>query len=484
MELINLKAWELREKLYKGEISAREIVEAHLKRIEDVDKDINAFIAIDKEGALAQANRVDEKIRNKEELGALAGLPIGIKDNIITKNLKTTCGSRMLEHFIPPYDATVVEKIKNADGIIIGKTNLDEFAMGPSTETSYFGATKNPVNSNLVPGGSSGGSAAAVASKVVSLALGSDTGGSVTQPASFCGIVGIKPTYGLVSRYGLVSVANTLDVIGVMGRDVKDAVLMLNAITGHDKKDPTSVNKSYESITFEEDNDSYNPIDFIKGMKIGVPKEIFEVEMDSKVKDEFLKSVELFRQNGAVIEEVSLPNLKYGIETYQIISSAEAASNLGRFDGLRYGYRAKEYGTLDELFIKSRTEAFGDEVKRRIIMGTYLLSSRDSNGYYNKALKLRTLIKNDFDNVFANYDIILMPTYPVLPFELNSKSNNSRNMSNGDIFTVPVNLAGICSMNMPTNIGEELPVGIQIIGDRFKEVNIIKAGLAFERLVK
>lgn len=463
MELINLKAWELREKLYKGEVSAREIVEAHLSRIE-IDKDINAFITIDKEGALAQAIKVDEKIKNKEELGALAGLPIGIKDNIITKNLKTTCGSKMLENFIPPYDATVVEKIKNADGIIIGKTNLDEFALGAS----------------LVPGGSSDGSASAVASKVVPLALGSDTGGSVTQPASFCGIVGIKPTYGLVSRYGLISMANTLDSIGVFGRDVKDALLMLNSIIGHDKKDPTSVNKSYESVIFGKDSDCFDDINFIKGMKIGVPKEIFEVEMDVEVKDRFINSVELFRKNGAIIDEISLPNLKYGVETYQIISSAEAASNLARFDGLRYGYRAKEYETLDELFIKSRTEAFGDEVKSRIIMGTYLLSSRDSNGYYNKALKLRTLIKNDFNNVFANYDVILSPTYPTLPFE----SGNSTKNYKGDIFTVPVNLAGICSMSVPTNIGEELPVGIQFVGDRFKEVNIIKAGLAFERMVK
>ncbi len=483
MDIINLSAWEIREKVVNREVTAREIVEAFLARIEEVDNEIKAFITIDKDGALSQADEIDKKIQNNKTVGSLAGIPIGIKDNIVTKDLRTTCGSKMLENYISPFDATVVEKIKAQDGIIIGKTNMDEFAMGTSTDTSYFGVTKNPANPKLIPGGSSGGSAAAVAAMEVPLSLGSDTGGSNTQPASFCGVVSIKPSFGLVSRNGLVSVANTLDTIGVFGKDVKDAAFLLNSISGFDKKDPTSINKEHETFIISNDSDNSNPDELIKGMRVGIPREIYQMELDSKVREKFEKAVEFFKSNGAIVEEISLPNLKYATETYIIISNGEAASNMARFDGLRYGYRAKEYDNLDELYIKSRTEGFGNEVKTRIILGTYFVSSANSKEYYNKALRVRTLIKNDFDKAFEDYDIILTPTAPILPFEANKKLPFEEKVRI-NAFTTLVNLAGLCALSVPTNPGEEIPVGLQIIGDRLKEINIIKAGIAFERMVK
>lgn len=479
MDVLNLKAYEIREKVSNKELTAREVVEAFLGRIEEVEDDIKAFITIDKEGALSQADEIDKKIKNNEEVGALAGIPIGIKDNIVTKDLRTTCGSRMLENYISPFDATVVQKIKEQDGIIIGKTNMDEFAMGTSSNTSYFGVTKNPTNPNFIPGGSSGGSAAAVAANLVPLSLGTDTGGSNTQPASFCGVVGIKPSYGLVSRNGLITVANTLDTIGVLGKDVKDAALLLQAISGYDKNDPTTINKEYENFEIKTTKSN----ELVQGMKVGIPKEIYEMELDPKIQEEFEKVIELFKSNGAIVEDISLPNLKYATETYIIISNGEAASNMARFDGLRYGYRAKGYENLDELYIKSRTESLGNEVKKRIILGTYLVSSANSKEYYNKALRVRTLIKNDFDRAFEDYDIILTPTAPILPFELNKKLSYEEE-AKINAFTTPVNLAGLCVLNIPTNPGDEIPVGLQIIGGRFKETNIIKAGLAFEGMVK
>lgn len=475
MNIVNLSAIEIREKIKNKELSAREVVEAFLNRIEELDEEINAFITIDKKGALSQADRIDKKIQNNEEIGLLAGVPIGIKDNIVTKDLRTTCGSKMLENYISPFDATVVEKIKAEDGIIIGKTNMDEFAVGTSTNTSYFGAAKNPINKKLVLGGSSGGSAAAVASKQVPLSLGSDTGGSITQPASFCGVVSIKPSYGLVSRNGLVPVADTLDCIGVFGKDLNDAVILLDSIAGYDKKDPTMIHKNHEKLASINNSDSTNPLKCIEGMKIGIPKEIFDIGMESAVEQRFRSAVDLFKSNGAIVEEISLASLKYATETYIIISNGEFASNMGRFDGLRYGYRAKDYDNLDEMYIKSRTESLGDEVKKRIILGTYFVSSANSKEYYNKALRVRTLIKNDFDKAFKNYDVILTPVSPILPFEKEEKVNS---------FTSFVNLAGLCALSIPTNPGEETPIGLQIIGDRLKEINIIKAGLAFERMVK
>lgn len=474
MDIIKLTAMEMKEKLEKNEISARDIVKAHIDRIEDVEEELHAFITISKEEALKSADRIDEKIRNDERLGLLAGIPIGIKDNIVTKDIKTTCGSRMLKDFIPPYESTVVEKIKKADGIILGKTNMDEFAMGSSTETSYFGSTKNPIDSQRVPGGSSGGSAAAVKAREVALALGSDTGGSIRQPASFCGVVGIKPTYGLVSRYGLVSLADTLDQIGVFGRSVTDAALMLKAIAGYDEKDSTSVNM--ELVDYIE-----GLSENIKGMRIGVPKEYMEVEMDKRVKDQVLKTIRIFEDMGAIVEDMSLPHLEYGLATYYIVSTAEISSNMARFDGIRYGYRSKNYETLDELYMNTRSEAFGEEVKRRIMVGTYSLSRDHSDQYYKKAVKVRTLIKEDFDEAFKKYDVILSPTSPNIPFKIGEKLDDPLAMYKSDLFTVPANLAGICSISIPCGYVEGLPVGLQIMGNRFEELKILKVARAFEK---
>lgn len=475
MDIVNLKAWEMREKLLNKEISSKEILESHLSQIDKVEKDINAFINIDRDKAFKAADLIDEKIRNNEELGLLAGIPIGIKDNIITKDFKTTGASKMLENFQPPYDATVVEKIKDNHGIIIGKTNLDEFAMGGSTQLSYFGPTKNPLDSNKVAGGSSGGSAAAVSAKEVALSIGTDTGGSNRIPASFCGVVGIKPSYGFISRYGLISLSNTLDQIGVFGRDVKDAVMMLNGISGYDKRD-TSTTKNKTILDMES-------LGSIKGMKIALPKEFFEINMDPKVREEMNKSIELFKDAGAIIEEVSLPILQYALDTYRIIVHGDVSSNMARFDGIRYGYRAKDYETLDELYINSRTEGFGDEIKRRILLGTYLLSGNRGEEYYTKALKVRTRIIEEFNRVFSQFDIILSPTTPDLPYNL-GESRTKENSHNGALLQMPANLAGLCAISVPTKNRDGLPVGLQLIGDRFREDNIIKAALAFEGMVR
>ncbi|MEW8973390.1 MAG: Asp-tRNA(Asn)/Glu-tRNA(Gln) amidotransferase subunit GatA [Tissierellaceae bacterium] len=477
MNIIDLKAYEMKEKLLKREISSREIVEAHLDRIKEVEDNINAFITVDEENALSSADIIDEKIKSGEKLGVLAGLPIAIKDNIMTKGIKTTAGSKMLSNFISPYDATVIEKIKKNHGIILGKTNMDEFSMGGTTETSYFGATKNPLDNTRTTGGSSGGSAAAVVARETPLAIGSDTGGSIRKPAGYCGLVGIKPTYGLVSRYGLIPLSNTMDQIGVFGRDVKDAVLMLNAISGKDTRDISTVDSSNIDV---EDSKS---IDCVKGMKIALPKEFFTAEMDAKVKEEMKKSIDIFKNLGGIIEEISLPSLKYALEIYHIITSGDISSNMARFDGIRYGYRAEDYDTLDELYINSRTEGFGEEVKRRILFGTYLLSGYRGKEYYDKALKARTDIIEGFNDIFSKFDIILSPTSPDLPPKLGETRSEVYSHSEG-LFQVPVNLAGLCAVSVPTVHGEGLPVGLQIIGDRFKEENIIKAAFAYERMVK
>ncbi|WFA08915.1 Asp-tRNA(Asn)/Glu-tRNA(Gln) amidotransferase subunit GatA [Tissierella sp. Yu-01] len=483
MDITSLKAWEMKEKIHNREISSKEIIEAHIKRIEEVEPKINAFITLNKEEALKEASRIDEKIRNKEEVGVLAGLPIGVKDNIITKNLRTTCASKMLENFNPPYNATVIDKIKYNDGIIMGKTNMDEFAMGGSSETSYFGATKNPVDTSKVSGGSSGGSAAAVGAKEVPLALGTDTGGSVRQPASFCGVVGLKPSYGMVSRYGVIPMANTLDQVGVFGRDVKDAALMLSAVTGYDIKDSTSSKRSDSGIIIGDSNEEKNK-NYLEGMTIAIPKEYIDLKpANMDIQAQFDNAVKVFENSGAKVEIVSVPHLKYALETYYIIMTCEVSSNMARFDGIRFGHRAENYDSLDELYINSRTEGLGDEVKRRIMTGTFALSADHSIDYYNKALKVRTLIKNDFDKVFANYDVMLSLVSPVLPYDFNSIVNDPIESYKADLYTVPVNLAGLCSMSIPVGTVDGLPVGLQITGDRFKEANIIRAGLGYERAV-
>ena len=353
---------------------------------------------------------------------------------------------------------------------------MDEFAMGSSNERSYFGPTKNPVNNSLVPGGSSGGSAAAVKANEVALSLGTDTGGSTRQPAAYCDLVGIKPSYGLVSRYGVVSLAGSLDTVGVFGRDVSDASLMLSAIMGYDEKDSTSYENPID-LAFEKE---LEPTDYIKGMKIGIPKEIYLDEMDKRLIEQFDKAIKVFESLGASVEEISLSHLEYGLSIYHVISTAEISSTLARFDGLRYGYRAKEYSNLDELYINSRTEAFGDEVKRRILMGTYYLSQGLGREYYEKALKMRTLIIDDFNKAFKDFDVILTPTSPILPFKLGKLKGEPLTKDLTSIFTAPVNLAGLCAMSIPCGYVDGLPVGLQIIGGRFKEINIIKAGLGFE----
>lgn len=478
MDIAKLKAWEMREKLLKKEISSTEILKSHLEVIDSVEMDINAFITVDRENAMESAKLVDEKIARGERLGVLAGLPIGLKDNIMTKDLKTTCASKMLENFIPPFDATVVRNIRREDGIILGKTNLDEFAMGGSTETSYFGNTKNPKNLEVVPGGSSGGSAAAVAANEVAISLGSDTGGSVRQPASYCGIVGIKPTYGMVSRYGVMPMSNSLDQVGQFGRDVRDAYLMLKGVSGFDPLDGTSSHKS--GVNFELENAS------LKGLKIALPIEYRDLRVtgDEKIREIFDNTVKLFEREGAIIQYVSLPHLKYALETYYIISTAEVSTNLSRLDGIRYGYRTENYETLDELYTMSRTEAFGEEAKRRIMMGTYALSAGYQDEHYKKALKVRTLIKNDYDKTFEDHDVILSLTSPILPFPFDSIINSPVDMYKADLYTVPVNLAGLCAMSLPMGEVDGLPVGMQITGNRFQESKIIRAGYAFEKVVK
>lgn len=479
MELTRLGAWEMKELLKKGEVSSEELVKAHLDKIEAMDKDLNAFITVNGENAIQTARKVDKKIKNGEETGLLSGIPIGIKDNIMTKDLRTTCGSRMLEDFVPPFDATVIRRILNEDGIVIGKTNMDEFAMGGSTETSYFGITRNPRNLEVVPGGSSGGSAAAVASGEAALALGSDTGGSVRQPASYCGVVGIKPTYGMVSRYGVVPMSNSLDQVGTFGRDVSDAYLLLKAIAGFDPLDATSSKRSGIEFSLEDN-------DFLKGLKVALPIEYRDLKFSNfeGIQRLYDDAVRVFENAGAKIDYVSLPYLKYALETYYIISTSEVSTNLSRFDGIRYGHRTDDYETLDELYTRSRTEGFGEEAKRRIMMGTYALSAGYQEEHYKKALKVRTLIKQDYEKTYEKYDVILSLASPILPFKLNSLVNSPVEMYMSDLFTVPINLAGLVSMCVPMGDVDGLPVGMQITGKRFGEETVIKAGLGYERAVK
>lgn len=467
MDITSLTAIEMREKLKNKEISCREIVKAHLDRIEKLEPEINAFITVSKEEALEAADRVDEKIRNNEELGILAGIPIGIKDNISTKGIRTTCASKILENYIPPFDATIVERIKEEDGIILGKTNMDEFAMGASTESSYFGITKNPIDTTRIPGGSSGGSAAAVKAQEVALALGTDTGGSIREPASYCGIVGIKPSYGLVSRYGVVSMANSLDQAGPFGRNVLDTTLLLQAIAGHDEKDSTSMDlEVVDYLKHVEDH--------VKGMKIGIIKEYMDA--DEKVKEKVLNAIKVFEDLGFEIEEVSMPNLQHALACYYIISTAEISTNLSRFDGIRYGYRAEDFNSLDELYKKTRAEGFGHEVKKRIILGTYSLIKDNIDDYYKKALRVRTLIKNDFDKAFQKVNILLSPTTETPAIKIGEATDP---VAAG--YTLAINIAGVCALSMPCGEVEGLPVGLQLVGDRFKEMDIIKAAYALEK---
>ena len=478
MNITDLTVHELQEKLKNKELTITEITQAYVDRINEKEKDVEAFVTSLTDEALEQAKNVQAKVESGEIKGELAGIPIGIKDNLCTKGIRTTCSSRMLEDFIAPYNATIVEKVNNENMINLGKLNMDEFAMGSSTETSYFKKTKNPWNLNKVPGGSSGGSAAAVAANLVPWALGSDTGGSIRQPASLCGVVGLKPTYGLVSRFGLVAFASSLDQIGPITKDVTDSAILLNLIAGHDERDTTSVNKEKEDYTEALKND-------VKGMKIAVPKEFFGEGINEDVKTSLEKAIEKYKEMGAIVEEVSLDVAEYALATYYIIACAEASSNLGRFDGIRYGYRTKNYSNLKELFKNSRSEGFGAEVKRRIILGTYVLSSGYYDAYYKKAQQVRTLVSNKFEEVFEKYDVILTPTSPITAFNIGEKSDNPLEMYLADICTVSINIAGVPAISIPCGVNSEgMPIGMQLIGKRFDEETILNAAYTFEQKEK
>lgn len=478
MEITELTVHELQEKLKNKELKITDITKAYVDRINEKEKDVQAFVTVLADEALKQAEDIEKKVESGEITGEFAGIPIGIKDNMCTKGVKTTCSSKMLENFVSPYDATVIEKLNKENIIDLGKLNMDEFAMGGSTEYSYFTKTRNPWDLNKVPGGSSGGSAAAVAANLVPWALGSDTGGSIRQPSSFCGVVGLKPTYGLVSRYGLVAFASSLDQIGPITKDVRDCANLLNLIAGHDEKDTTSSKREKIDYTKCLKND-------VKGLKIGVPKEFFGEGINEEVKASLEKAIEKYKELGAEVEEFSLDIAQYALATYYIIACAEASSNLGRFDGIRYTYRTPEYKNLKEIYKKSRSEGFGSEVKRRIILGTYVLSSGYYDAYYKKAQQVRTLVMNEFNKGFERYDVILTPTSPTVAFDIGSKSNNPLEMYLADICTVSVNIAGLPGISIPCGVDKEgMPIGMQLIGNKFAEETILNAAYTYEQAIK
>lgn len=468
MELYEYTAHELAKMYRNKETTVPKVVEAVFKRIEEREDTVKAYISLDKENALKRAEEIQAEFDAGCDMPILAGIPVAIKDNICTKGVKTTCASKMLEDFVPPYNATVIDKLNANKCVLIGKTNLDEFAMGGSTENSAFYKTTNPYNAECVPGGSSGGSAAAVAADEAVISLGSDTGGSIREPASFCGVVGLKPTYGTVSRFGLVAFASSLDQIGPFGKDVTDCALVLNAISGRDESDATSVDTGITDYT-EGLNDD------ISGLKIGLPKEFFGDGINAEVKDVILKKVDELKSKGATVEEFSMPIVDYALSIYYILSSAEASSNLSRFDGVKYGYRSKNSDTLNDLYENSRSEGFGPEVKRRIMLGTYVLSSGYYDAYYKKALKARTLVINEFNKAFSKYDVIIGPTAPTTAFKIGEKSENPLEMYLSDICTVPVNIAGVPAISVPiAKDSKGLPIGIQIIGKAFDEKTILR----------
>ncbi|MGM0124084.1 glutamyl-tRNA(Gln) amidotransferase subunit A [Enterococcus sp. AZ194] len=463
---------ELHDLLVSKEITSQDLTQATFDRIKETEPKVDAFLQLNEEKSIELAKAIDEK--GITEGNVLAGIPIGIKDNIVTKDLRTTAASKMLYNFDPIYDATVMDKVYQSDLIPVGKLNMDEFAMGGSTENSAFKKTKNAWDHTKVPGGSSGGSAAAVAAGQVPVSLGSDTGGSIRQPAAFNGIVGMKPTYGRVSRFGLIAFASSLDQIGPMTRTVKDNALALTAISGYDEKDGTSAGVSVPNFAEGLTGD-------IKGMKIALPKEYLGEGIAPGVQEAILKAAETFRALGATVEEVSLPHSKYGVAVYYIIASSEASSNLQRFDGIRYGYRSEHAKNLDEIYVQSRSEGFGTEVKRRIMLGTFSLSSGYYDAYFKKAGQVRTLIKQDFDKVFNQYDLIIGPSSPTVAFGIGENINDPITMYKSDILTIPVNLAGLPGMSIPGGFSEGLPVGLQLIGNHFDEATMYKAAYAFEQ---
>ncbi len=475
MEITRLTAVELGKKIQAKEISVREAVEASLDQIGRVETDINSYVTVDREGALKRAEQVQAQIDEGSLAGPLAGVPVAIKDNMCIKGMLTTCSSKMLYNFRPAFTAEAVVNLEKAGAVILGKTNMDEFAMGSTTETSYFGETKNPWDLRHVPGGSSGGSCAAVAAEECFFALGSDTGGSIRQPSSFCGVVGMKPTYGTVSRYGLVAYGSSLDQIGPIAKDVTDCAAVLETIASHDRKDSTSVARSSYRFTDALKDD-------VKGMRIGIPKDYFGEGLDPEVRDCVLGAAKVLREKGADVEEFDLKLVQYAIPAYYVIASAEASSNLSRFDGVKYGYRTEHYEGLHNMYKKSRSEGFGAEVRRRIMLGSFVLSSGYYDAYYLKALRTKAMIKQAFDQAFERYDVILAPAAPTTAPELGKSLSDPLKMYLGDIYTVSVNLAGLPGITVPAGKDAKgLPIGVQLIGDCFREDQIIRAAYTFER---
>ena len=475
MEIQKLTAVSLGKKIKEKEISVREALDAVFAQIDQTEDRYHAYVTLDKEGAYKQADAVQEKIDKGELTGALAGVPVAIKDNMCTKGVLTTCSSKILENYIPTYTASAVQNLTDAGCVIIGKTNMDEFAMGSTTETSYYGVTRNPHNPDHVPGGSSGGSAAAVALNECFFALGSDTGGSIRQPSAFCGITGMKPTYGTVSRYGLIAYGSSLDQIGPMTKNVTDCAAVLETIASYDKKDSTSMKREEYDFTSALVRD-------VKGLRIGLPKDYFGDGLDSEVKAAIFKAAETFKRMGAIVEEFDLGLVQYAIPAYYIIASAEASSNLERFDGVKYGYRTKEYGDLHSMYKKTRSEGFGSEVKRRIMLGSFVLSSGYYDAYYLKALKTKALIKQEFDKAFEKYDIILAPAAPTTAPLLGSSLQDPIKMYLSDIYTISANLAGIPGLSIPCGKDKMgLPIGMQLLGGCFQEKTLLCAGFAYEK---
>tara|TARA_R110002072_G_scaffold173600_2_gene328343 strand:+ start:128379 stop:129842 length:1464 start_codon:yes stop_codon:yes gene_type:complete len=475
MDITGSTTGQLLDAMQGGAVSAVEVTQAYLDEISTHGEAVGAFLTVDAEGALAQAAQVDRKRVAKEPLGKLAGLPVAVKDNICTKGLATTCASRMLENFVPPYDAHVTTKLQNADAVLIGKTNLDEFAMGSSTENSALRVTRNPWNTERAPGGSSGGSAAAVSARLATLSLGSDTGGSIRQPASFCGVVGMKPTYGRVSRYGLVAFASSLDQIGPFSVDVTGAALLLESIAGHDNRDSTSVDRPVPSYSATVDQP-------LNGLRVGVVSEFFGEGIDSDVDSSVRAAIDVYRSLGAEVSEVSLPHTKYAVATYYLIACSEASSNLARYDGVHYGHRAEQFENMIDMYAASRAEGFGAEVKRRIMLGVFALSEGYSDQYYLKALKVRRLIRNDFDAAFANVDVLAGPTCPTPAFKIGELVDDPLQMYLSDICTISANLAGIPGVSVPAGFsGSGLPIGLQLLAGPFEEEKLLRAARMFER---
>ena len=474
MSILDLTALELGKKIKAGEITSPQATEAVIKQIKAVEEQVHSYVTLDEEGAMKRAKEVQAQIEAGTLTGPLAGVPAAIKDNMCTKGMRTTCSSKILENFVPTYTAEAVLNLEKAGAVILGKTNMDEFAMGSTTETSAYGVTRNPWNTEHVPGGSSGGSCAAVAANECFYALGSDTGGSIRQPSSFCGVTGIKPTYGTVSRYGLIAYGSSLDQIGPVAKDVSDCAAILEAISSHDLKDSTSMARTDCDFTSALKDD-------VKGMKIGIPSSYFGEGLDEEVKAAILKAADILKEKGAVVETFDLGLVDYAIPAYYVIASAEASSNLSRFDGVKYGYRTKEYEGLHNMYKKTRSEGFGPEVKRRIMLGFFVLSSGYYDAYYLKALRTKALIKKEFDKAFAKYDLILAPASPDTAPKLGASLSDPLKMYLGDIYTISVNLAGLPGMTVPCGMDSKgLPIGMQLIGDCFKEKDIIRAGYAFE----